>query len=69
MKNAMLWRGARSQKCEGKRFTLARDQLSPKHNQNIRDVVHPSPVYEFGFFVSRRHEQQTTRNEELHILH
>ena len=31
--------------------------LSPKHNKNIRDVVHPGPVHEFGFFIGRRHEQ------------
>ena len=42
------------------------DQLAPKHNEDIRDVVHPGPVHIFGFFVSRGHEQQTTCYEELH---
>ena len=41
------------------------DPDSPKHDENIRDVVHPSPVHVFRFFVRRRHEQQTTRDQEL----
>lgn len=31
--------------------------FSPKHNKNVRDVVHPGPVHVFSFFVGRGHEQ------------
>lgn len=47
-------RGAKRQKrCE---VCIVLGRLSPEYDKDIRDVVHPGPVHESGFFISCRHE-------------
>jgi len=57
MKNAMLQGVKQSESVELRGLDYpGLAWLSPKHNENIRDMIHPGPVHEFGFFISSRHE-------------
>ena len=61
-------KGSMNQEVWRNKVWIRSDQLSPKHNKNICDVVHPGPVHVFSFFVSCGHEQQTPCDKKLHSL-
>jgi hypothetical protein len=37
----------------------------PKHDKDVRHVVHPTVVYVAQFFICRGHEQQPRRHQKL----